>query len=118
MVICPVIITTTLFPHEDGCPEDVYFLSEEFNVHVTWPESEIYPKSKKFIDCPCGTLDATDFGHPNLTRVCGGSYTYGAVWENVINECDYSENAYKLCSVTQVRRDCEAEKNTLMCLRV
>ena len=70
---------------------------------VTWPESEIGTVVKQ--SCPCGTLDAERYGHPNLTRLCGGSYTYGAKWEQVdAAECNYTENTYRLCSVTQVSK--------------
>ena len=69
---------------------------------MSWPESEIGSQPVK-LSCPCGRLNATQYGNPNLTRVCGGTYTYGAEWEEVDPaQCNYTDNTYKLCSVTQV----------------
>ena len=87
----------------DGCPEERTFLNENYNIYVTWPESDI-GSDPIITSCPCGELNSTRYGNPNLTRVCGGSYTYGAEWEVFdASGCNYTENTYKLCSVTQVR---------------
>lgn len=99
-----LVLNLLIFLHADGCPEEERALNVNFNVYVTWPESEISTDPVN-TSCPCGTINATRFGHPNLTRICGGSYTYGANWEDVDKSgCDYNNNTYKLCSVTQVRR--------------
>ena len=74
----------------------------KYSVFVTWPESEIGAEPVR-ISCPCGELNATRYGNPSLTRVCGGSFTYGAEWaEFDASGCNYTDNTYRLCSVTQV----------------
>ena len=86
-------------------------LSVEYGVYVKWPESEI-GADPVIINCPCGKLNATQYGSPQLSRVCGGSYTYGAQWKEVdATQCNYTDNTYKLCSVTQVRLMCPLQVN-------
>ena len=86
----------------DGCPEEQTLLNENYNVYVTWPESEIGTEPVK-TSCPCGDLNANRYGHPNLTRVCGGSYTYGAEWEEMdASGCNFTDHTYRLCSLTMV----------------
>ena len=98
----PVSLENVSFTLLDGCPGETTEFNKEYRVFVTWPESEIGAKPVR-VSCPCGELNATQYGHPNITRVCGGSYTYGAEWEEFdASGCDYNNNTFKLCSVTQV----------------
>ena len=67
---------------------------------VTWPESEI--GETKLEVCPCGSLEADSYGSPQLTRSCVGTYSYGAAWGMVQEECFYNNNTFLLCNVTKV----------------
>ena len=86
--------------HADGCPEDIYVFNDEFNVFIVWEEAEI--SDMVFEECPCGNLNATVYGSRTLSRICGGTYTFGAEWEPVQDGCDFSANTFQLCNVTTV----------------
>ena len=76
----------------------------EYNVQVPWQETEIIEVVT--IDCPCGNLNATIHGGRTLMRECGGSYTYGAEWSGVTDNCDFSDITFQLCDITTVCHCC------------
>lgn len=88
----------------DGCQRETRSLSLEYNVQVPWWETEI--KKVVTIDCPCGNLNATIHGGRTLVRKCGGSYTYGAEWGDVTNNCAFSNITFQLCDITTVCHCC------------
>ncbi len=84
----------------DGCPMEDYVLNQEFTVVVTWAESEI--GEEEHLDCPCGSITGSLRDVGQLDRVCGGTYTYGAFWNQVLNECNFNNNTFQLCNITTV----------------
>ena len=85
----------------DGCPVESRDLSVEYNVSVPWQETEI--SEEVMVQCPCGSLNASVHGGRTLSRRCGGSYTYGAEWGEVTDDCTFSSTTFQLCNITTVR---------------
>ncbi len=76
-----------------------YILNQEFDVVVTWAESEI--GDEEHLDCPCGNITGS-LGDVGLDRVCGGTYLYGAFWNQTLNDCNFQDSTFELCSITTV----------------
>jgi len=70
-------------------------------VSVPWQETEI--SEEVMVQCPCGSLNASVHGGRTLSRRCGGSYTYGAEWGEVTDDCTFSSTTFQLCNITTVR---------------
>ena len=77
----------------------------EYSVLVSWQETEI-KEVRVRVDCPCGNLNATIHGGRTLMRKCGGSYTYGAEWGDVTDNCAFSNITFQLCDITTVCHCC------------
>lgn len=84
----------------DGCPLSLYTFNDAYSAVLFWSETEI--NSDSTIICPCGGLDPDVHGLRSLSRTCGGTYTYGAVWDDVLDGCGYSINAFELCNIATV----------------
>ena len=99
-----LLLLLLLLIHTDGCQAETRNISVEYNVQVAWRETEIIEVVT--IDCPCGNLNATIHGGRTLMRECGGSYTYGAEWGNVTDDCAFSDITFQLCDITTVCHCC------------
>ena len=84
----------------DGCGINTFTFNNEYNEIVPWPESDIGNALDRL--CPCGSLNISMYEERLLTRNCGGTFTYGAEWIGVINNCDYSNHTFQLCGSTKV----------------
>ncbi len=68
---------------------------ESDKFRYSWAESEI----TEFIEdtCPCQRFRAVSIAG-KVTRRCGGTYMYGAEWEDIVFEgCGLSKVALQLC---------------------
>ena len=92
------------FMVSDGCREETEILHMEYNISITWPESNIAENIE--LNCPCGRLTETQYADSNATRQCRGSYTYGGIWGNSNVSCNYNGNnvniTLTLCHLTTV----------------
>ena len=84
----------------DGCPQTSYTFNEEFSDIISWSETDL--NRNDTILCPCGNLEPKVHGSRTLARSCGGTYSYGAEWENVVDGCGFSSVAFELCDITTV----------------
>lgn len=86
----------------DGCGETNYPFNEEHEVFVRWPETEISQTAE--LTCPCGSFNASVYGDRSITRTCGGSYTFGAQWQQTvdISVCEFTNQTLELCNITTV----------------
>ena len=68
----------------------------ELNFNFNWPETMLGEVAE--LKCPC----EVDVGRV-ATRMCGGDFETGAVWEEVVDSrCDYSDTTRMLCLTTEV----------------
>ena len=88
----------TCFPYPayiDGCPLD------NSDPRYVWQESELSIKPVE-LSCPCGKLDISDLNRI-ATRVCGGSYSSGVMWESPnIQSCRFDRTTEEICNATFV----------------
>lgn len=73
------------------------------DVILNWPESDL--GERPFLQCPCGSLFDLEGAaiNRNASRMCGGDFTNGAVWEDSMDtECDLSDATRRLCQVASV----------------
>ena len=78
----------------DGC-------NPEMDEYGVWPET--LPGYTSALPCPCADILYSLAGR--ATRLCRGTYTDGAEWENVNNnQCStrVSETTAKLCEIPRV----------------
>ena len=69
------------------------------NALVEWKETDIH--TEVMVVCPCRFLE-TSSHTGTLFRTCGGTFIYGAIWEGVLDECDFTDITYELCDITTV----------------
>ena len=66
---------------------------------ILWPELEIGQTATE--SCACGSLDPTGYV---ATRMCTGSYSEGAMWEDQdVSNCSFSSSVIELCQASEVR---------------
>ena len=59
------------------------------SLSITWKESELGTEVVE--NCPCGTA----------TRMCGGTYSDGVVWDDPdISQCPLEETTISLCMIS------------------
>ena len=90
----------------DGCQAstDEPIDSRFPNITLTLPETEIGTVAS--YTCPCQNLTNTkESDSVSGSRVCGGSYSNGALWDpvNVIEDCGLSSITLQLCQAQIVR---------------
>ena len=83
----------------DGCP--ALMDNNCSNVAaITWPQTEI--GTTVTVKCPCGVDDEL-INRLQATRVCGGSYTSGAEWNDpTCDMCRFSGTTRDLCRLSLV----------------
>ncbi len=74
-------------------------------VIVEWPEADL--GENVTVQCPCGNLSALSGGNENFvrtaSRICGGSFSDGAVWEEaMVLACNFSIATRQLCQIANV----------------
>lgn len=90
----------------DGCTAETTLVGLQqqgvLNISLDWPESDLGELVR--LQCPCGNL--ADIGRAirrTATRVCGGTFSSGAVWEMSMDQaCDLSITTRRLCEVANV----------------
>ncbi len=71
---------------------------EDETLDITWPESELGDVIVD--DCPCSNLTGSQ---EEASRMCGGDYTGGVVWQAITLECsELSDTSIKLCLAARV----------------
>ena len=69
-------------------------------VSVVFPETNLGDTAR--VECPCGSLNLSStllIG----TRVCGGTYENGAIWEVAdVSACNFSDTTRELCRLVEV----------------
>lgn len=89
----------------DGCVAESTVVEVSPPEALDWPESDIGETVD--LQCPCGNL--SDLGGATVNRralrVCGGTFTMGALWGKVEIGCNLSPTTRRLCEVANVS-DC------------
>jgi hypothetical protein len=92
--------------HADGCEASTTMVGMSLpgvaDIELDWPESDLGETVS--LKCPCGNFSALGGGiSRNASRVCGGDFTTGAVWETSMDsKCDLSPTTRRLCEVFNV----------------
>ena len=85
----------------DACHSQSIPLVKHSNIMTSWSETKISIQAHQ--PCPCQNL--TQYHGKMITRRCGGSYSQGAMWENMdYSQCGLTSRSIKLCEALQVRR--------------
>ena len=83
----------------DSCHSQVIPIVNQSSITVSWSETEISQQSHQ--PCPCQNL-TQQYGNV-ITRLCGGSYSQGAVWENMdYSKCGLTSRSIELCEALLV----------------
>ena len=69
------------------------------NFRIQWPELEIGQMATE--SCACGALNSSSY---LATRICGGNYSNGAMWEaQDVSQCSFSNSTLELCQASEVQ---------------
>ena len=88
-------LTISLFSI-DSCPSGNTSIAGE---NISWNEAQIL----QLVSLPCPCRNLTLQYHTMITRRCGGSYSHGAVWEEVdSSNCGFTNSTLRLCEALNV----------------
>jgi hypothetical protein len=92
-----VVVEVTRY---DGCPMELgqSYIPYWPNFRIQWPELEIGQMATE--SCACGALNSSSY---LATRICGGNYSNGAMWEaQDVSQCSFSNSTLELCQASEL----------------